>query len=41
MVGDEDDNEIDTGEFEIHSKDIPEYIELFIFKKDGMIVPIP
>ena len=29
VVGNEDDNIIDTYDFEIHSKDVDEYIELF------------
>jgi hypothetical protein len=32
VVGNEDDNEIDTTDFEVHGKDIPEYIELFVLK---------
>lgn len=31
VVGDEDDNSIDTGDFELHSKDVEDYIELFVF----------
>ena len=30
VVGDEDENIVDTGEFTIHSKDVDEYIELFV-----------
>lgn len=33
VVGNEDDNIIDTYDFEIHSKDVDEYIELFVLKK--------
>ena len=33
VVGNEDDNEIDTSEFEVHSKDVEEYIELFVYKE--------
>ena len=31
VCGDEDDNIIDTSEFEVHCKDVDEYIELFVF----------
>jgi hypothetical protein len=30
VVGNEDDNIIDTSKFEIHAKDVDEYIEIFI-----------
>ena len=33
VVGDYDNNEVDTNKFEIHSKDVDEYIELFVFKE--------
>lgn len=33
VVGNYDDNEIDTTDFEIHCLDVPEYVELFVFKK--------
>jgi len=32
VVGNYDDNIIDTDDFEIHSKDVDEYIELFIYQ---------
>ena len=35
VVGNEDDNSIDTGEFELHAKDIDEYIELFVYTGDA------
>ncbi len=31
VVGDEDDNVLDTSKFEVHSKDVDEYIELFVY----------
>jgi len=34
VVGNEDDNELDTSNFEVHSKDIDEYIELFVYTGD-------
>ena len=33
VVGNEDDNIIDTYEFEIHHQDDNEYIELFVFEE--------
>ena len=33
VVGNEDDNIIDTYKFELHSKDVDEYVEIFVFKK--------
>ena len=35
VVGDEDSNTIDTGDFELHAKDIDEYIELFVYTGDN------
>ena len=34
VVGDEDDNSLDTHEFEVHAKDVDEYIELFVYDGD-------
>jgi hypothetical protein len=34
VVGDEDKNEIDRGDFVVHSKDVDEYIELFVYTGD-------
>jgi len=34
VVGSYDENIIDTYKFEIHSKDVAEYIELFVLKKE-------
>lgn len=34
VVGNEDDNSIDTGDFEVHAKDVNEYIELFVYTGD-------
>ena len=31
VIGNEDDNIIDTGDFEIQGKDIDEYIDFFVF----------
>jgi len=34
VVGDEDNNSVDTGNFEVHAKDVNEYIELFVYTGD-------
>ena len=34
VVGNEDENTIDTYDFEIHSKDVDDYIELFVYEED-------
>ena len=33
VVGDEDHNILDTGDFEVHGKDVDEYIELFVLEE--------
>ena len=33
VVGDDDDNIVDTSNFEIHGKDTKEFIELFVHKE--------
>jgi hypothetical protein len=35
VAGDEDDNILDTYDFEIHAKDVDEYIELFVYTGDN------
>ena len=34
VVGDEDDNFIDTYDFEIHGQDVDEYVEFFVYNKE-------
>lgn len=34
VVGNEDDNIVDTTDFEVHAKDVDEYIELFVFTRE-------